>query len=127
MTLSAAITTWLARGQTTEGLANLTGRTKIWGPLLAFPRDKFQEIFGFVCPVGNRSDGVPRHPEAQTMAAFVDGTLSPGEVTAVAEHLRGCGECRTVVSETAPGYTLHGRVLRPAMVAVAAAPDEDAA
>lgn len=33
----------------------------------------------------------------------------------------------TVVSETAPGYTLQGRVLRPAMVAVAAAPDEDAA
>src|SRR5438552_2941127 len=33
----------------------------------------------------------------------------------------------TVVSETAPGYLLHGRVLRPAMVAVAAAPDEDAA
>jgi len=33
----------------------------------------------------------------------------------------------TVVSEIAPGYMLHGRVLRPAMVAVAAAPDEDAA
>jgi molecular chaperone GrpE len=33
----------------------------------------------------------------------------------------------TVVSETAPGYMLHGRVVRPAMVAVAAAPDEDAA
>ena len=33
----------------------------------------------------------------------------------------------TVVQETAPGYLLHGRVLRPAMVAVAAAPDEDAA
>ena len=33
----------------------------------------------------------------------------------------------TVVSETAPGYLLHGRVLRPALVAVAAAPDEDAA
>jgi len=33
----------------------------------------------------------------------------------------------TVVSETAPGYLLNGRVLRPAMVAVAAAPDEDAA
>ncbi len=33
----------------------------------------------------------------------------------------------TVVSETAPGYLLQGRVLRPAMVAVAAAPDEDAA
>ncbi|HEX3109028.1 MAG TPA: CHAT domain-containing protein, partial [Thermoanaerobaculia bacterium] len=48
------------------------------------------------------SDAVPRrHPEAQTMAAFVDGTLSPGELAAVAEHLRGCGDCRTVVSETA--------------------------
>jgi molecular chaperone GrpE len=33
----------------------------------------------------------------------------------------------TVVSETLPGYVLHGRVLRPALVAVAAAPDQDAA
>jgi molecular chaperone GrpE len=33
----------------------------------------------------------------------------------------------TVVTETAPGYLLHGRVLRAALVAVAAAPDEDAA
>jgi hypothetical protein len=44
---SAAITTWLARGQSAQGLDNLTGRTEVWGPLLAFPRDKFQEIFGF--------------------------------------------------------------------------------
>lgn len=47
MTFSAAIATWLARGQSSEGLNNLTGRTEVWGPLLAFPRDKFQEIFGF--------------------------------------------------------------------------------
>jgi O-antigen ligase len=47
LTLSAFITTWLERGQTTQGLDNLTGRTKVWGPLLAAPRDKFQEIFGF--------------------------------------------------------------------------------
>jgi hypothetical protein len=47
MTFSAAITTWLARGQSKEGLVNLTGRTEVWGPLLAFPRNKFQEIFGF--------------------------------------------------------------------------------
>ena len=33
----------------------------------------------------------------------------------------------TVVGEIAPGYSLRGRVLRPAQVAVAAAPDEDAA
>ncbi len=31
----------------------------------------------------------------------------------------------TVVGETAPGYLLNGRVLRPAMVVVAAAPDGD--
>jgi len=47
MTLSSFIGTWLARGQDTAQLHNLTGRTKVWGPLLAFPRDKFQEIFGF--------------------------------------------------------------------------------
>jgi hypothetical protein len=47
LAFSAAITTWLARGQSAQGLSNLTGRTLVWGPLLAFPRDKFQEIFGF--------------------------------------------------------------------------------
>ena len=47
MTLSGVITTWLARGEGTSQLTNLTGRTKVWGPLLAFPRNKFQEIFGF--------------------------------------------------------------------------------
>jgi O-antigen ligase len=47
MTLSSFIGTWLARGEDTTQLHNLTGRTKVWGPLLAFPRDKFQEIFGF--------------------------------------------------------------------------------
>ena len=47
VTFSAAITTWLARGQTTQGLFELSGRTEVWRPLLAFPRDKFQEIFGF--------------------------------------------------------------------------------
>jgi len=47
LTLSAFITTWLERGQSSQGLANLTGRTEVWGPLLAAPRDKFQEIFGF--------------------------------------------------------------------------------
>jgi hypothetical protein len=47
LAFSAAITTWLTRGQSAQGLDNLTGRTEVWGPLLAFPRDKFQEIFGF--------------------------------------------------------------------------------
>jgi hypothetical protein len=47
ITLSGFITTWLARGEGTQQLTELTGRTKVWGPLLAFPRDKFQVIFGF--------------------------------------------------------------------------------
>jgi hypothetical protein len=47
LTLSGFITTWLARGETSEGITNLTGRTKVWGPLVNFPRDKFQEIMGF--------------------------------------------------------------------------------
>jgi hypothetical protein len=58
MTLSAVITTWLARGEGTSNLDSLTGRTKVWGPLLAAPRDKFQEIFGF--GLSNASfDGFP--------------------------------------------------------------------
>lgn len=44
---SGPIATWLERGQNTAQLGNLTGRTNFWGPLLAFPRTKFQEIFGF--------------------------------------------------------------------------------
>ena len=47
MTLSGFLTTWLARGEGTKELTNLTGRTKVWGPLLAYPRNPFQEIFGF--------------------------------------------------------------------------------
>lgn len=47
MTVSGLITTWLARGEGTTQLTDLTGRTKVWGPLLALPRDRFQEIFGF--------------------------------------------------------------------------------
>lgn len=47
------------------------------------------------------SDATPRHPTDQTMAAFVDGRLAPGEIAAVASHLRDCAECRHVASETA--------------------------
>lgn len=47
MTLSSFFATWLARGQGTDELTKLTGRTVVWSELLAFPRDRFQEIFGF--------------------------------------------------------------------------------
>lgn len=41
------------------------------------------------------------HPEARTMAAFVEGKLRPEELAQVATHLRGCADCRVVVTETA--------------------------
>jgi len=47
LTLSSVLQKWVARGEGTQQLAQLTGRTKVWGQLLAFPRDRFQEIFGF--------------------------------------------------------------------------------
>lgn len=46
-TASSAITSWMARGQGSTQLTNLSGRTGFWGPLLATPRTRFQEIFGF--------------------------------------------------------------------------------
>jgi hypothetical protein len=46
-TLFGAITKWLARGEGTSQLTNLTGRTYFWQAVLNVPRDRFQEIFGF--------------------------------------------------------------------------------
>jgi len=46
------------------------------------------------------SERAPRHPEARTMVAFIEGRLAPDELASVGEHLRGCAECRTVVTET---------------------------
>src|SRR5262245_17157224 len=47
------------------------------------------------------NEDAPRHPGAQTMAAFLDGRLPQNEIAVVADHLSQCGECRTVIAETA--------------------------
>lgn len=47
MTVAGVIITWLARGENTQGLTTLTGRTNFWALVLNTPRDAFQEIFGF--------------------------------------------------------------------------------
>jgi hypothetical protein len=47
ITVSGVVTTWLARGEGTEGLTTLTGRTNFWALVLETPRTKFQEVFGF--------------------------------------------------------------------------------
>ena len=53
--------------------------------------------------------------------------FDPTRHEAIARVVSPDGAPDTVVRETAPGYLLHGRVLRAALVAVAAAPDEDVA
>jgi molecular chaperone GrpE len=53
--------------------------------------------------------------------------FDPNQHEAIARVVSADNEPDTVVAETVPGYSLRGRVIRPAQVAVAAAPDEDAA
>ena len=53
--------------------------------------------------------------------------FDPNHHEAIARVVSVDNEPDTVVGETAAGYSLRGRVIRPAQVAVAAAPDEDAA
>jgi hypothetical protein len=47
VTAAGFIVTWLARGENNQGLLTLTGRTNFWALVLNYPRDRFQEIFGF--------------------------------------------------------------------------------
>jgi hypothetical protein len=47
ITAASTIGSYLARGQNAQQLTGLTGRTGFWGPLLAYPRDRFEMIFGF--------------------------------------------------------------------------------
>ena len=62
-----------------------------------------------------------------TRYSAVGQPFDPSRHEAIARVVSAEQRPDTVVGETAPGYLLHGRLLRPALVAVAAAPDEDAA
>ena len=53
--------------------------------------------------------------------------FDPHQHEAIARIVSVDKEPDTVVGETVPGYSLRGRVIRPAQVVVAAAPDENAA
>jgi molecular chaperone GrpE len=52
-------------------------------------------------------------------------TFDPTRHEAIARAVSVDAKPGTVVGETMPGYLLHNRVLRAALVSVAAAPDED--
>jgi molecular chaperone GrpE len=62
-----------------------------------------------------------------TRYSALGARFDPTRHEATARVVNPNAEPDTVVAEILPGYLLHDRVLRPAQVAVAAAPDEDAA
>src|SRR5436309_14858125 len=61
-----------------------------------------------------------------TRYSAVGQTFDPTRHEAIARVVSTEAAPNTVVSELLPGYLLHDRVLRAALVAVAVAPDEDA-
>jgi O-antigen ligase len=66
---SSVVVTWLARGEGTQQLTNLTGRTSVWGLVLTVPRDRYQDIFGF--GLSNKSfNGLPI--DSNWLAAYLD-------------------------------------------------------
>ncbi len=44
---SGVITAWLTRGESTQQLNSLTGRTAVWNGVVNAPRDLFQVVFGY--------------------------------------------------------------------------------
>jgi O-antigen/teichoic acid export membrane protein len=73
LTLSSFLTTWLARGEGTEQLTDLTGRTNVWAAVENMPRDKFQVIFGF--GLSNKSyNGLP--VDSNWLACYLDEGLA---------------------------------------------------
>jgi hypothetical protein len=58
LTLGSVVTTWLARGQDTTEVADLTGRRLVWEAILQQPRTTFETLFGF--GLSNKSfNGLP--------------------------------------------------------------------
>jgi hypothetical protein len=69
MAFSSVVVTWLARGEGTAQLTDLTGRTSVWGLVVATPRDRYQDIFGF--GLSNKSfNGLPI--DSNWLAAYLD-------------------------------------------------------
>ena len=62
-----------------------------------------------------------------TRYSAVGERFDPNRHEATGRVVSGSQPPDTVVAEMTPGYLLNGRVVRPARVVVAAAPDEDAA
>lgn len=73
LTLSSFLTAWLARGEGTQQLIELTGRTSVWGAVVNMPRNEFQVIFGF--GLSNKSyNGLP--VDSNWLACYLDQGLA---------------------------------------------------
>ncbi|MFI7067715.1 hypothetical protein ACIBL3_42435 [Kribbella sp. NPDC050124] len=58
LTVGSVVATWLARGQDSEEVTELTGRRAVWESILAAPRSTFETFFGF--GLSNKSfNGLP--------------------------------------------------------------------
>jgi hypothetical protein len=66
---STAVMHWLDRGEGTQQLSNLTGRTTVWSAVVNDPRNKFEVFFGF--GLSNKSfNGLPI--DSNWLAAYLD-------------------------------------------------------
>jgi hypothetical protein len=66
---SGVLTHWLARGESSQQLGSLTGRTSVWTGVVNAPRDQFQVIFGY--GLSNKSfNGLPI--DSNWLAAYLD-------------------------------------------------------
>lgn len=73
LTLSSFLIAWLTRGEGTQELASLTGRTNVWGAVVTMPRNLFQVIFGF--GLSNKSyNGLP--VDSNWLACYLDEGLA---------------------------------------------------
>jgi hypothetical protein len=80
LTLSGFLTTWLARGEGTQQLTNLTGRTDVWSAVVTMPRNLFQVIFGF--GLSNKSfNGLP--VDSNWLASYLDEGLAGAILSAL--------------------------------------------
>jgi hypothetical protein len=70
LAFSSVLTTWLARGQNTQQLVGLTGRTAVWISVITDPRDLFQVIFGFGLSSEASPTGLPI--DSNWLASYYD-------------------------------------------------------
>ena len=81
VTLSEVVTKWLLRGEGSQQLTSLTGRTDTWSAVVSIPRNLFQVLFGF--GLSNKSaNGLPI--DSNWLASFLDQGLFGVVVSAAA-------------------------------------------